>query len=56
MLVMVVDGKGGGIGVSLIEKILEEQDMDILSKYLKLAAHAESVQEFADKAKNIINR
>ena len=46
----------GSVPDGLREKILEEQDMDILSKYLKLAAHAESVQEFADKAKNIINR
>ncbi|WP_302826694.1 DUF3842 family protein [Anaerofustis stercorihominis] len=31
MLVMVVDGKGGGIGVSLIEKILEcNLDVDII--------------------------
>lgn len=31
MLVMVVDGKGGGIGVSLIEKIKEKKlDVDII--------------------------
>lgn len=36
----------GMIPDELRSKILEEQDMDILSKYLKLAARAESVAEF----------
>lgn len=36
----------GMIPDELRSKILEEQDTDILSKYLKLAARAESVAEF----------
>ena len=43
----------GMIPDELRSKILEEQDMDILSKYLKLAARAESVAEFMQEMDKI---
>ena len=43
----------GPVPDELRKAILEEQDMDILSKYLKLAAHAGSIAYFMDGINHI---
>lgn len=43
----------GPVPDELRKAILEEQDMDILSKYLKLAAHADSIAYFMDGINHI---
>lgn len=43
----------GPVPDELRKAILEEQDMDILSKYLKLAAHADSIAYFMDRINHI---
>ena len=43
----------GSVSEELRNKILKEQDMDILLKYLKLAARAESMADFVKEMDKI---
>ena len=43
----------GSVSDELRNKILNEQDMDILLKYLKLAARVDSIAEFAKEMDKI---
>ena len=42
-------GEIGSISDELREKIINEKDMSVLLKWLKLAAKSESVQQFEEK-------
>lgn len=43
----------GSVPDELRNKILKEQNMDILLKYLKLAARVDSIADFAKEMENI---
>ena len=48
--------KQENLDVEGLDRILEEQDMDKLGRWLKLAARAKSVEQFAEEIRNEQNK